>query len=56
MSDIEMEPMNSTVSDETLRLVALFCGRETSDKLLYEGDEQCTITSLAQPKHFYDTA
>jgi hypothetical protein len=35
---IKMVPMASTVSDRTLRLVALFCGQEVKDKLLYEGD------------------
>lgn len=33
-----IEDMHSTVSDEALRLVALFCGRNVADKLLYEGE------------------
>lgn len=33
---IEIEPMASVMSDEALRLVALFCGQEVKDKLLFE--------------------
>ena len=34
---IEMEPMAATVTDETLRLVAIFCGHSVKDRLLFEG-------------------
>jgi hypothetical protein len=49
---IEFDPseyLNATVTDDTLRLVANFCGKETADKLLYTGDAEWTQSSL-QPK------
>lgn len=53
---IEIEPLQSAVSDETLRLVASFCGREVAEKLLYVGDAECTIISCQQQKHSSATA
>lgn len=56
---IEMDPTeykHAAVSDKVLILVALFCGKETADKLLYEGDELCTIISLPQQNRSSATA
>jgi hypothetical protein len=39
----ESEYLDSAVSDEALRLVASFCGREVADKLLYKDKKLCTI-------------
>lgn len=47
---IEIEPMESAVSDKTLRLVALFCGQHVKDKLLYEvpyGSHDRTVRTAA---------
>jgi hypothetical protein len=45
----ETEYLNATVTDDALRIVANFCGKETADKLLYTGDAEWTQSSL-QPK------
>lgn len=42
----ESEYLNASVTDDTLRLVAVFCGKETADKLLYTGDAEWTQSSL----------
>lgn len=48
---IEMENLNSTVEDESLRLVLLFCGIEVKDKLLYRGEPYTRIVGNPKQAH-----
>lgn len=50
---IEMEPMGSTVSDETLLILRRFYPPpdDTADKLLYEGDQYVRIHSRRCSEH-----
>lgn len=42
----ESEYKQSVMSDEELILVTLFCGIETHDMLLYEGDEHYRLIGI----------